>query len=101
MLFTRAVGPEIALARPARAAGRQPRHRPRRHQWRRVYLGLSKLAHSFIPQGSWVLLWRRRRMPYDVKRAKGALAEAGYPNGFDGATSPATRSTAWRSASRC
>ena len=30
----RPVGPEVALARPARAAGRQPRDRPRRHQQR-------------------------------------------------------------------
>ena len=32
----RAMGSEIAVARPARAAGRQPRHRPQGHQRRRV-----------------------------------------------------------------
>jgi peptide/nickel transport system substrate-binding protein len=47
-----------------------------------VYLGLSKLAHSFIPQGM-EYFWTPPPYPYDVKRARALIAEAGYPNGFD------------------
>jgi peptide/nickel transport system substrate-binding protein len=48
-----------------------------------VYLGLSKLSYSFIPQGM-EYFWAPPPYQYDPKRAKQLLAEAGYPNGFDG-----------------
>jgi peptide/nickel transport system substrate-binding protein len=47
-----------------------------------VYLGLSKLSHSFIPQGM-EYYWSPPPYAYDPKRARALLAEAGYPNGFE------------------
>jgi len=48
-----------------------------------VYLGLSKLSHSFVPQGM-EYFWAPPPYAFDAKAAKRLLTEAGYPNGFDG-----------------
>ena len=48
-----------------------------------AYLGLSKLAFSLVPQGM-DFFWAPPPYPHDVGRAKTLLAEAGFPNGFDG-----------------
>jgi peptide/nickel transport system substrate-binding protein len=47
-----------------------------------VYLGLSKLSHSFIPQGM-EYFWAPPPYAFDARAAKQLLVEAGYPNGFD------------------
>ncbi len=48
-----------------------------------VSLGFSKITFSIIPS-TFDFYWQPPAYPYDPGRARQLLAEAGYPNGFDG-----------------
>jgi peptide/nickel transport system substrate-binding protein len=47
-----------------------------------AYLGLGTLSSSFIPH-SMEYFWAPPPYPHDPVRARGLLAQAGFPNGFD------------------
>jgi peptide/nickel transport system substrate-binding protein len=47
------------------------------------YLGLARMASGIVPE-SQEYYWPGPKPAYDLKRARQLLAEAGYPNGFDG-----------------
>jgi peptide/nickel transport system substrate-binding protein len=47
-----------------------------------AYLGLGTVSSSFIPH-SMEYFWAPPPYPHDPVRARGLLAQAGYPNGFD------------------
>ena len=81
-LLPRPVGPEVAVARPARAPGRQPRHRPAGDEPGRAP-GLRQDHLEHHPQELRVLLAAARLSPTIPPEPRQLLAEAGYPNGFD------------------
>ncbi|RUO65493.1 ABC transporter substrate-binding protein [Pseudidiomarina planktonica] len=47
-----------------------------------IYSGNAQLAHSLLPETSWAYSEEVNRYPYDPKRARKLLADAGFPNGF-------------------
>jgi peptide/nickel transport system substrate-binding protein len=47
------------------------------------YLGSARVTGSIIPHGM-EFAWPAPLYPYDPAKARGLLAEAGYPNGFEG-----------------
>ena len=80
-LLPRPVGRQVAVARPARARSREPRHRPRVHQPGPDPRILAPVGQHH-PDLVRVLLAAARPRVRPQRAAK-LLAEAGYPNGFD------------------
>ena len=78
----RAVGPEVAVGRPPRAARRQPRHRPQGDQRR----GVSRLRQAGAEHHSprlRVLLGARRPIRTIRRGPSSSWPRPGYPKGFD------------------
>jgi peptide/nickel transport system substrate-binding protein len=49
---------------------------------RALTLGYSEITDTIVPK-SFKFYWEPPKIPYDPMKARGLLAEAGYPNGFD------------------
>ena len=77
-LLSRPVGPEIAVARRAGAAGGQPRDRPQEHQ-RGADPRLFQAHRQRIVPDAFEFYWQPPAPVYDPAKAKQLLAEAGLP----------------------
>ena len=83
----RPVGPEVAVARQARAPGRQPRHRPAGHQPGRVP-GPRQAGVDFVPSGM-EYFWAPPPYPYDPRRPSSSSPRPATPTASTRASSSA------------
>ena len=91
-LLPRPVGRQVAVARRARAAGRQPRDRPQDHQPGADARLLGRDRQRIVPRG-FDFYWQPPAPVYDPDKAKQLLAEAGCAAASMPATTIATPPT--------